>query len=162
MFIQPGRCALTHMLSCLRDLLMPGNEPRLSLMLCLTADPRQGNRTYQLSHLVKPTDIVYPDVWTQPGHAATGLWMPSFWVRVSFGITDLDAKNLVQLLEARPGVTPIAFWLSLLFPSWQTGPIFANPGPAGAAGIFRPRTAAHWSHDVCTGDPTRALHSGAP
>ena len=59
----------------------------------------QGNRTYQLSHLVKPTDVVYPTVWTRPGAEAEGLWMPSFWTRVSFGITDLDAKNLVTLLE---------------------------------------------------------------
>ena len=51
---------------------------------------------------MKPTDVVYPSVWTQPGAAAEGLWMPSFWVRVTFGITDLDAKNLVQLLQVRP------------------------------------------------------------
>ena len=62
----------------------------------------QGNRTYQLSHLVKPTDVVYPTVWTRPGAEAEGLWMPSFWTRVSFGITDLDAKNLVTLLEVCP------------------------------------------------------------
>ncbi len=48
---------------------------------------------------MKPTDVVYPTVWTRPGAEAEGLWMPSFWTRVSFGITDLDAKNLVTLLE---------------------------------------------------------------
>lgn len=56
----------------------------------------QGHRTYQTNHLVYPTDVVYPNVWTKA--PAKALWMPSHWLKITFQIGDDQANTLKSLL----------------------------------------------------------------
>ena len=57
------------------------------------------HRTYQTNHFVYPTDILYPNVWSPPNAATKGMWMPSFWYRVKFTISDSDAHVLVKMFK---------------------------------------------------------------
>lgn len=59
-------------------------------------------------HLVRPTDLLYKDIWMNPSSTVGGMWMPSFWVRSRFQATDAGAKALAGGLKVRKlfGVFP--------------------------------------------------------
>lgn len=46
----------------------------------------QSWKGYQVAHQVRPTDILYRDLWMSPHNSssADGMWAPSFWVRARF------------------------------------------------------------------------------
>jgi hypothetical protein len=44
----------------------------------------QGSKAYQFAHLVRPTDILYRDLWVHPNNTVGGLWVPLYWVRARF------------------------------------------------------------------------------
>ena len=48
----------------------------------------QGMKGFQFVHLVRPTDIFYPHLWTNPDSPLGGVWMPSYWVRSRFEPAD--------------------------------------------------------------------------
>ncbi len=58
-------------------------DPVVSLVYAL-----QGMKGFQFVHLVRPTDIFYPHLWTNPDLALGGVWMPSYWVRSRFEPAD--------------------------------------------------------------------------
>ena len=69
--IQDLRSALGHMSAA----------PLVALFNAL-----QGMKGFQFVHLVRPTDIFYPNLWTNS--ALGGVWMPSYWVRSRFEPAD--------------------------------------------------------------------------
>ena len=48
----------------------------------------QGWKGFQFVHLVCPTDVFYPHLWTTPDLALGCPWMPSYWVRSRFEPAD--------------------------------------------------------------------------
>lgn len=51
----------------------------------------QGWKGFQFVHLVRPTDIFYSHIWTNPNLTLGGAWMPSYWVRSRFEPADAVA-----------------------------------------------------------------------
>ncbi|KAK9917273.1 hypothetical protein WJX75_002617 [Coccomyxa subellipsoidea] len=58
-----------------------------------------GWKGFQFVHLVRPTDLLYRDLWMNASVGTGGMWMPSFWVRSRFQATDTGAKALGGGLE---------------------------------------------------------------
>ena len=48
----------------------------------------QGWKGFQFAHFVRPTDIVYPKLWSNASLALGGAWIPSYWVRSRFEPAD--------------------------------------------------------------------------
>ena len=57
--------------------------------MAVEAEPSlQGWKGFQFAHFVGPTDIFYPDIWSNASLALGGAWMPSYWVRSRFEPAD--------------------------------------------------------------------------
>lgn len=67
-----------------------------------TAWVLQGNKGYQISHLVKRSTFLYPSLWLNASLGADGMWLPTFWVRSRFQPTADSAKALSNGLSVRP------------------------------------------------------------
>ena len=71
--------------------------------LCHSA---QGWKGFQFVHLVRPTDIFFSHIWTNPDLTLGGAWMPSYWVRSRFEPADAVATIFKFGLMVWPLYTP--------------------------------------------------------
>ncbi len=53
----------------------------------------QGSKGFQFVHLVQPTDIFYPKLWTNQDQGLGAAWIPSYWVRSRFEPADAVAAT---------------------------------------------------------------------
>ena len=53
----------------------------------------QGSKGFQFVHLVSPTDIFYPNLWTNLDVGLGAAWIPSYWVRSRFEPADAVAAT---------------------------------------------------------------------
>jgi len=55
-----------------------------------------------VNHLLRASDVLFPDVWVAPAAgAAGGMWVPSHWVRNTFVIDDATAARVLTILRVR-------------------------------------------------------------
>lgn len=82
---------------------MWGNNARFDMhikftLVCINCE--QAAKVYQVSHLITPTDVIYPHMWTNNvTQGIGGSWLPVFWVRIRSEISDRDAQILRTTLE---------------------------------------------------------------
>jgi hypothetical protein len=85
----------------LRPLRMHPDSCRSRWCIC----PVQSWKGYQVAHHVKPTDILYRDLWMSPNSSMDGgMWAPSFWVRARYQQQPANATvfRLGLLVRAQP------------------------------------------------------------
>ncbi|KAK9813634.1 hypothetical protein WJX73_000949 [Symbiochloris irregularis] len=98
-------------------------------------------KTYQLSHYVTYSDILYPDLWINESSPLGGMWLPTVWVRQTYIIQDSDPSSLPRAYQMKQAffillviVVPVLGGLLLLTAAY--GLCFA-PGCKGKRAALR-------------------------
>lgn len=62
----------------------------------------QSAKTYQLSHFVTYSDILYPNLWINASSSLGGMWLPTVWVRQTYITQGSDPSYLTTAYQVSP------------------------------------------------------------
>ena len=87
--------------SCLTVPAVAGLTGSIVIMTLTLQGWLQASRSYQISHFVTWTDVLYPDLWVNESSPLGGLWLPTVWVRQRSVSINYDPRYLQRALQVQ-------------------------------------------------------------